>query len=277
VPQLKNWRIGSSAWAMRRFEIVAIDGDLDYALARVAARHGQRLDEGAWRRLEASRQISHYVAAVRSTALAWWVSSIDPENDCHTIECALRVQWRRYVDGVAVWHPRAWQAWLAWLAWLPTLSLLVPLGRAEAVPKWLLADALYGPVALGTPADRAAALERTALAALGPAVAGMTTPGAAWGAEWQLLQPQTELRTKNFLQRLTVIVAEHEQAMLRATDSGEPLRQELSSRLQRLLRAAAGTVIVTVCHLALVALDLERLRGGLSRRCLFGDDQTEHA
>ena len=65
--------------------------------------------------------------------------------------------------------------------------------------------------------------------------------------------------------------------MLRTSDSAEPLRRELVSRLQRLLRAAAGTVVVTVCHLALVALDLERLRGGLSRRCLFGDDQTEHA
>lgn len=256
---------------------MAIDGDLDYALARVAARHGQRLDEGAWRRLDASRNMSHYVAAVRSTALAWWVSSIDPENDCHTIERALRVQWRRYVDSVAVWHPRAWQAWLAWLAWLPTLSLLAPLGRAEAVPKWLLADPLYGPVALGTPADRAAALEHTALAALKPAVAGLTTPGAAWGAEWQLLRPQPDLRTENFLQRLGAAIEAHEQAMLRATDSAEPLRQELASRLQRLLRASAGTVIVTVCHLAMLALDLERLRGGLSRRCLFGDDQTEHA
>ena len=256
---------------------MAIEGDLDYALARVAARYGQRLDEGAWRRVEASRTLSHYLAAVRSTALAGWVSSIDADDDCHAIERALMMQWRSYVDGVAVWHPRSWQAWLAWLAWLPTLSLLAPLGRPEAVPKWLLADPLYGPFAVGTPADRAAALEHTALAALGSAVAGLTTLGAAWGAEWQLLRPQTELRTENLLQRLTAAIEEHEQAMLRATDSAGPLRQELASRLQRLLRAAAGTVIVTVGHLALVALDVERLRGGLVRRCLFGDDQTEPA
>ncbi len=255
---------------------MAINGDLDYALARVAARHGQRLDEGAWRRLNASRNMSHYVTAVRSTALAWWVSSIDPENECHAIERALRVQWRRYVDGVAVWHPQPWQAWLGWLAWLPTLSLLAPLARPEAVPKWLLADPVYGPVALGTPADRAAALEHTALAALNPAVAGLMTPGAAWSEQWQTLRPRAESGTENFLHRLKAAIEEHEQAMLRASGSAEPLRQELATRLQHLLRAAAGTVIVTVCHLALVALDLERLRGELSRRCLFGDDQTEH-
>ncbi len=256
---------------------MAIDGDLDYALARVAARHGRRLDEDAWRRLDASRNVSHYVAAVRSTALAWWVSSIDPENDCHTMERALRLQWRRHVDGVAAWHPQVWQAWLAWLAYLPTLSLLAPIGRPEAVPKWLLADPWYGPVALGAPADRAAALEHTALAVLKPAVADLTSLSAAWGAQWQMSRPRTESRTENLLQRLRAVIEEHEQAMLRVTDSAEPLRQELASRLQRLLRAAAGTVIVTVCHLGMVALDLERLRGGLSRRCLFGDDQTEHA
>lgn len=256
---------------------MAIEGDLDYALARVAARHGQRLDEDAWRRVEASRTLSHYVAAVRSTPLASWVSSIDAEQDCHAIERALRVQWRRYVDGLAEWHPRAWQAWLAWLAWLPTLSLLAPLGRPEAVPKWLLADPLYGPIALGTAADRAAALEHTALAALAPAVADGIALVAAWGAAWQQLRPRTEVLTENFLQRLSAVIEEHKQAMLRATDSAGQLRQELASRLQRLLRAAAGTVIVTVCHLVLVALDLERLRGGLARRCLFGDGQTEDA
>ncbi len=250
---------------------------MDYALVRVAARHGQRLDDGGWRRLETSRNLSHYIGEVRSTSLAGWVASIDAEQDCHAIERALRAQWRRYVDGVAVWHPRPWQAWLSWLAWLPTLSLLAPLGRAAAVPEWLLADPLYGPVALGLPADRVAALAHTALAALQPAVVGRTSPTAAWSAQWQLLRPRTGARTEGFLLRLTAAIEQHEQALLRSTDSADPLRQELASRLQRLFRSAAGTVIFTVCHLALVALDLERLRGGLARRCLFSGDQTEVA
>ncbi|MGO9933409.1 MAG: hypothetical protein ACLPV8_16585 [Steroidobacteraceae bacterium] len=256
---------------------MAIEGDLDYALARVAARHGQRLDEGAWRRLESSRNMAHYLAATRSTALGGWVSSIDVELDCHAVERALRVQWLRYVDGVAVWHPHVWQAWLAWPAWLPTLSLLAPLGRTDAVPGWLLADPLYGPIAPGTAADRATALEHTALAPLRPVLAGRTGLAAAWSAEWQALRPRSGAVTQHFLRRLMQAIEQHEQALLRAADSAEPQRRELADRLQRLFRAAAGTVIVTLCHLALVALDLERLRGGLARRCLFGDDKREHA
>jgi hypothetical protein len=42
-----------------------------------------------------------------------------------------------------------------------------------------------------------------------------------------------------------------------------------------LFRAAAGTVIATLCHLALLALELERLRGGLIDRCLFAARMTE--
>ena len=254
---------------------MAIEGNLDYALTRVSARHGQRPDDVAWRRLEASRDLSHYVTAARSGALAHWVSSVEDDHDCHAIERILRVQWRRYVDGVAAWHPRAWQAWLAWLAWLPGLSLLAQLARPQAVPSWLLADPLYGPISLGTPADRAEALAHTALAALRPVVAGGAAPGAAWSVQWQLLQPPTDVGTEYFLQRLKRALDRHRQALLRAEDS-EPLRKELANHLQRLFRAAAGTVIATVCHLALVALDLERLRGGLARRSLFGGSQAEH-
>jgi hypothetical protein len=255
---------------------VATEGDLDYALARVSSRHGERLDDGAWRRLEASRDLSHYVAAARSSALVRWVSSVENEHDCHTIERILRAQWRRYVDGVAAWHPHPWQRWLGWMAWLPGLSLLAQLARPEAVRKWLLADPLYGPISLGAPADRAQALAHTALAPLRPVVSSGAAPGPAWSAQWRLLQPRTDVGTEYFLQQLRRALEQHQQALLRATDESEPLRKELANHLQKLFRAAAGTVVVTVCHLALVALDLERLRGGLARRCLFGDSQAEH-
>jgi len=255
---------------------VAIEGNLDYALARVAARHGQRLDDADWRRLEASRDLDHYLAAVRSTAFGGWVSSFDAEQDCHAIERALRAHWRRYVDTVAAWHPQAWQAWLTWLAWLPTLSLLAQLARPDSAPVWMLADPLFGPLAPGTTADRAVALANTALAPLEPAVAGRTSPGAAWSAEWQALRPRADSRTQQSLRLLWQAMEQHERDLLHASDAAEPLRNQLASRLQRLLRLAAGTVTVTVCHLALIALDLERLRGGLVRRCLFGDIQAEH-
>ena len=70
---------------------MAIEGDLDYALARVSARHGQRLDDVAWRRLEASRDLNHYVTAARSGALAHWVKIKDGRIDNY--QCVVPTTW----------------------------------------------------------------------------------------------------------------------------------------------------------------------------------------
>ncbi len=255
---------------------MSIGGNLDYALTRVHARHGRRLDEAGWRRLESSRDLGQYLAGVRSTPLAGWANGFDPEHDCHTFERALREQWRSYVDRVAAWHPQAWQAWLAWLAWLPGLGLLAQLARRESAPAWMLADPVYGPIAPGTPTDRAAALARTVLAPLQSALAGQITVSAAWQAHWHTLRPVSDVRTRQSLELLLQAVRQHEQGLALTADSAEPSRAEFESRLQRLLRIAAGTVIVTVCHLGLVALDLERLRGGLARRRLFAGQAERH-
>jgi hypothetical protein len=249
-----------------------IEGNLDYALTRVYARHGQRLDEAAWRRLEVSRDLNLYLAAVRSTALADWVSAFDAEQDCHTVERALRAQWRRYVDTLTTWHPQVWQAWLAWLAWLPILSLLAQLARPERAPAWMLADPVCGPLTPGTPEERAAALADTVLAPLEPVLAARSSPGTAWSAHWQRLWPRSDAHAQHCLDVLLQTMKRHEQDLLHAQDSAEPLRSALANRIQRVLRLAAGTVIVTACHLTLLALDLERLRGGLARRRLFAGE-----
>jgi hypothetical protein len=253
-----------------------IEGNLDYALARVHARQGERLEAMDWRRLEANRDLGLYLAALRATTLADWVGSFDTAHDCHTFERLLRAQWRRYVDAVASWHPVAMQAWLTWVAWLPELSLLAQLARPEPAPAWMLADPVYGPLAPGTSIERATALANTALAPLASALSSGTSAGAAWAQHWRALQPRLDGRTQSFLERLLQAVGQHEDDLQHVLDSSEPLRDELAGRVQRLLRLAAGTVIVTMCHLALIALDLERLRGGLARRCLFGSRLSEH-
>jgi hypothetical protein len=78
-----------------------------------------------------------------------------------------------------------------------------------------------------------------------------------WWAQWQRLRPPVDADTE----RLLV-------AFFKALRQPEP-REQLRVRLERVFRRAAGTAVATLCHLALMALDLERLRGGLVTRCLF--------
>jgi len=252
---------------------MAMEGNMDYALARIHARIGLLPDEAIWRRIESSRDRAHYLNATRSSVLADWVATIDLSQDAHAIERALRAQWRRHVQEVAQWHPRVWQAWIAWLSWLPALSLLAQLARADPAPTWMLADPDFGIVAPGSLSERAAALTRIGLAPVAASLVNRTSIAAAWMAHWHSLQPQAHARTEQLHRALMRALSRHGQEIREATDSGDLPRAKLAERLSRLLRNSGDTVVASVCYLGLLALHLERLRGGLVLRTVFAPDE----
>jgi hypothetical protein len=251
-----------------------LEGDLEYALARIHARHGARPGNAQWRSLEASRDLGHYLDALASSSLARWSATLDASSDGHAIERALRAQWRRYVGEVASWHPRIWQPWVAWLAWVPELPLIAAFARPEPVPPWILLDPLLGPLAPGGPEDRGSAMRRTPLA---PLTAGLVNPQALaplWQAHWRRLQPPIDSDIRALMGRFRKCIDRHARALAIAEDSSVS-REALTYELTALFRATAGTALASLCHLALVALDLEQLRGGLIRRCLFAAAEAQ--
>jgi hypothetical protein len=252
---------------------MSLEGNLEYALARVHARHAARPPEAEWRRVGASRDLTHYFDAARSSSLASWIATLEPSADSHGIERALRTEWRRYVARVASWHPRPWQPWLGWLATLPTLPLLALLARPEPVPAWLLADPVCGPLAPGSPEQRSAALRRTPLAALAPGTLAAQSLMALWHAHWRSLTPAANADTRALIATFSALFGRFA-ATLAVGDDSSAARERLAAALSRLFRAGAGTVVASVCHLALLALDLERLRGDLASRRLFARSDT---
>lgn len=239
---------------MRRAE-----GNLPYAAVRVQARHGRRADESTWRRLEASGDFGQYLGVARASVLAPWVDGMDEGHDAHAMERALRGAWGEYVRAMASWHPQEWQPWLNWWRWLPVLPLISRLARAEAVPVWLLADPVCGPIAPGSPAERATALGATELAPLAAVVRGEASAGAAWLEHAAHLAPRIDPESRDRLSRLMRLLSA----------DAEELTARSPVALRQLFRAAGGTAIASGCHLALLSLDLERLRGGLAVRRLF--------
>lgn len=247
--------------------MLGIEGNLPYAAARVQARHGLLMNEPAWRKLEANRRLGEYLVATRRSALALWTGRIEAAHDAHVIERTLRGEWREYVHAVAGWHPREWQDWLDWWSWLPQLPLIARLADPEPVPAWMLADPVCGPIAIGAPAERAAALEHTLLAPLAAAVRAQTGIGPAWRDEAARRPPPAGEETRAQLARLM-----HASAV--ATAAAAPATV---ASLLRLFRAGAGSAVASGCHLALLWLDFERLRGGLVVRSLFGAARAEAA
>jgi hypothetical protein len=231
------------------------EGNLPYAATRVQARHGERLSELTWRSIEAARNLAQYLEGVRGSALGPWVAGIEPTHDAHAIERTLRSEWRRYVRTVAGWHPREWQAWLNWWSWLPLLPLIARLSYPEPAPAWMLADEVCGSLAPGSPPERAAAVEATPLAPFAPVVRGQGSVRSVWLEEAARRAPFADRET-----------AEHLRRLMRQVPASVP---GAAAPLLRLFRNAAGTAVASGCHLALLSLDLERLRGGLIVRSLF--------
>ena len=252
---------------------MSLEGNIEYALTRVQSQYGNRPDSSEWRRLEASHDLGQYLEAARGSIFGPWVATLDRSREVHVIERSLRCAWRSYVRTVAAWHPQPWQPWLAWLEWLPTLGLIALLEHAGPVPAWLLADPILGPAVRRASAERPVAVKGTALAVFEPAIAGRVPLADLWLARWRELRPPIDAFTEQLLASVSRAVQEYARMLALEGADAVALRDQLRERLNKLFRAAAGTLVATLCHLALMALDFERLRGGLVNRALFARDR----
>ena len=245
-------------------------GSLEYAQARVLARHGQRLDEAGWRHVEALRDLAPLLELARGTALQPWLAGITAASHGHQIESALRGHGRALVAEVTAWMPEAWQSALAWCARWPDLAPLQHLARGGAPPPWLLDDEIFRELAGAEPSERAAALAGSALAPLAAAWAEPQTFGAAWLAEWRRRLPHPLPQAGEALAQVLQAILDHGRSFANAAPSqGWLLRRELQSRLTLLLRRSMLDPALAFIHVALAALELERLRAELLRRALF--------
>lgn len=207
-------------------------GDLEYALARIAARMGERPTEAAWRSIAVLRDFPAFVDAARHGPLRRWMVGIGRETDAHAIEAALRGNWRALAAEVRLWMPEEWQAAIEWATDLADLPLALHLARGEPPPPWMRDDSTYPE--LGR--DPVAVMQ-------------------AWHDEWQRRVPRSA----------------HGDAILRelARLVRSEARRALASRLTHLYRRATLEPAAAFIFLALSALDMERLRGELLRRAIF--------
>ena len=241
-----------------------------YVQARLQARHGDRLDDAAWRMLEAARSFDQFLERSRSTSLHRFTDAIEVKMPSHTIERILRAAWRDYVAELATWVTPSWQPAVLWVAHLPDLPVLDSLFKGTG-PAWTREDPVFAPFARGDLHEHAAELEASPFALLSPATDGNGSLGAQWLAHWRTLWPRSSDRDRRGLDDLVGVVANHFELLARAglQDLSSPYRHDLEREATRMFRRCAGTPAALFSHLTLVALDLERLRGGLVRRLLF--------
>lgn len=247
---------------------------IEYAHARASARLGARPDDRLWQQLRASRRVAALLDAVRNSPAAAYVSGIDPRASADGIELAFRQQFRLRVDEAARWAPDAWVDAVRWTKPLIDLPALVHLANEPAIAPWMRIDPEVAPYAQPTVAGRRAALMEGPLAPLAPALADDAVDGAhphgatrlhravaAWIRHWRALWPTVSVDEHANLDALVRLLVRHEEDFASlATDEATTARLALAARLSSLMRRAAAEPAALFAWLALLALDLERLR-----------------
>jgi len=247
--------------------------DFVYAQARLQARHGRLPDATAWQALESSRTAGHYLALARAGPLAPWVDALDDAHDVPKVERHFRARWRAHVNEVAAWLPAPWQASVRWFGTLDELPRVEALRRAGHAEPWRALDELQrgevaakpapqpSPQAAGRPDQHSPAALR-ALHVDG----GAGTVAMRWRAEWARRLPHGAGSDDAGLRRPAELLLPRllDPAGQRGADTAPAWHA-----LQRLFRRHAATPVAVFAHLAIVALVLERLRGGLVVRMLF--------
>jgi hypothetical protein len=246
-----------------------------YVQARVQARLAGLPREGDWQRLEATRSFSAFLEESRTTALKPWVVGLSGTSDAHDIDRGVRAIFRAEVEAAARWVPDAWRAAVRWVQWLPQLPVLAQGLRTGRAPEWMVRDAFLAGL-VGAQGE----LDRTALraAGLGPfvdAAAEGRDLTEVWLAGWRGRCPSVRRRFRESLDRLAATLLDHQRQFLAAApDRTWPLRRDLDHRLRHLFHVFLLQPAGLFAYLALVAVELERLRAALVSRALFGAEAS---
>ena len=250
---------------------MSADPHWSYVQARLQARHGDRLQDAGWHALEAAQTVDPFLDRSRATDLRRFTEQVSAGMSSHVIERALRRAWRAYVDEIAGWLPDAWQPAVTWTALLPDLPAVDAVLKGEA-PTWAKQDAALAPFTESDPAQRLAALQRSPFAPLLPREGEALPLAARWARHWRALWPKQNAGDAAALNALAHAVQAQVELLARAggEESSAPHRRDLERAAARLFRRHAASPTAVFSHLVLTALDLERLRGGIVRRQLFG-------
>ncbi|MCA3219977.1 MAG: hypothetical protein ING59_15775 [Burkholderiales bacterium] len=240
--------------ALRNTPRAAPDG-FEYALARLHARLAWRASEPTWQRLHAARSLPALLDVARSTTLAPYVAGIVVAATLPQIDLAFQTQLRGRIDEVAGWMPAPWQPAARWTASL--IDLPARLREQHERGSSHQAHSALDPV----PGIEHGVHHRST--ALSGQPASPHPALAAWLHTWQQRWPSNCTALAAWSRRLA--------ADLTALAAAEPatapaLREQLATRLAGDLHArAAPPQIAPFAFLALLALDLKRLRGECMR------------
>jgi hypothetical protein len=230
-----------------------------YLQARLQARHGQRLDEHGWHRLEMVMPYRLFLRNARETTLASWLQTVSEQDEPALLEQRLRETLQQTILDLGHWSPPPWQEAIRWTRHLWLLPAWQHRWRGEPLPPGLT-----------LPDDAALQTLESAWRDGTPLLEG-------WLLHWQKLWPKQHNKESRTLEQLLLILQQHRQLFgaLPDPNAARQARLLLQQKLREHFRRASGMPAAIFTYLALLALDWERLRGNLLVRALYHDSAEE--
>jgi hypothetical protein len=245
---------------------------LAYAQTRIQSRYGERADAGVWLKLHNIQDLGSYLQTAQQTALRPWVLGLSSTHNSHDIEQALRQKYRQHVDEVAGWMPVKWQRALQWikrLADLPTLQYLLAGGEPL---EWMKSDPQVSDFTGDDIQLRVQLIRDAGNEALVDSWQRHGSLLSGWLSQWNRIRPKSMYSDRGLkpLEKLLL-----EQLRLQTGQQGATLPTDyeiMLDRLRRVFRRNAFQPAAVCAYLAIVAIDVHRLRRTPNRSC-----RNEHA
>ncbi|MDH5324654.1 MAG: hypothetical protein OEZ68_07820 [Gammaproteobacteria bacterium] len=240
-----------------------------YVQSRLYARQGMRPDETVWRQLQAQTDLSVYLLSARKTVLRPWVLALHAGDPAHVMESALLNQYKYYVEQLARWIP-VWRDAVLWVCVLTEIPSVQFLLDGRTAPQWMLNQSDLQAAGSVTMDKRIEALSHLPFRPLLEGWQGGMTLTQAWLYHWYDLMPQLDSRSNEGVQAFVNVLQEHKEHFAQSDPAqAGSVREALFKQLTHMFHRYTFQPVALFIHLALVAADLERLRGDIVSRSLF--------
>lgn len=240
-----------------------------YMQARLQARLGTHPNAAQWQRIEAARSLNSALAAARATPFfEGWMAGLTAASSSHEMELGLRLRLRGLVNEVAGWMPPAWRRACLWIGTLLDLPALFHLVHGGEPLSWMRGDPALKNILERDPSSRQQMIRCGTLTPLAQHWDSASAVRRAWVAEWRRRWPRGADHGE--IDRLVSLIGRHLDAFPGiAPEHAWAARADLHAALRRLLHRSVLHPAGAFCYLALVALEVERLRASLVRCALF--------
>lgn len=249
--------------------------DFIYTQTRLQARHGMRPDDHTWALVESQKDLAGYLQSARQSRLAPWVMGLQSNDASHLLESVLLKHFRNYIMEVMVWVPSSWRRSVGWIVCLSYLPILQHLLSNNTAYSWMLEDPR---IKLATGSDLEQRIAHISQSEFSPLLK-YWNPDVhildAWMRHWSTLCPQQKRKSSaSFDSFLNLLTTHRDVFQQLSVDRTWQQRKLLARKATVMFRNYAYQPVNVFVHLLLVALDVERLRGGIIQRRLFDDDQV---